>query len=72
MLFRSYPVIHGNMGEDGTVQGLFRLLNKPWIGSGVTSSGPIKCSSQIVDMFSDFARDVSIDPCMLCCCSCHV
>lgn len=34
-----YPVIHGNMGEDGTVQGLFRLLNKPWIGSGITSSG---------------------------------
>lgn len=33
-----YPVIHGNMGEDGTVQGLFRLLNKPWIGSGVASS----------------------------------
>ncbi|HJF29846.1 MAG TPA: D-alanine--D-alanine ligase, partial [Ligilactobacillus saerimneri] len=32
------PVIHGNMGEDGTVQGLFRLLNKPWIGSGITSS----------------------------------
>lgn len=33
-----YPVIHGNMGEDGTVQGLFRLLNRPWIGSGVASS----------------------------------
>ncbi len=34
-----YPVIHGNMGEDGTVQGLFRLLNKPYIGSGIASSG---------------------------------
>ena len=33
-----YPVIHGNMGEDGTVQGLFRLLNKPYIGSGIASS----------------------------------
>lgn len=33
------PVIHGNIGEDGTVQGLFRLLNKPWVGSGITSSG---------------------------------
>lgn len=32
------PVIHGNMGEDGTVQGLFRLLNKPWIGSGIAAS----------------------------------
>ena len=33
-----YPVIHGNMGEDGTVQALFRLLNKPYIGSGIASS----------------------------------
>lgn len=32
------PVIHGNMGEDGTVQSLFRLLNKPYIGSGIASS----------------------------------
>lgn len=32
------PVIHGNMGEDGTVQGLFRLINKPWVGSGIESS----------------------------------
>ncbi|MEK1441072.1 D-alanine--D-alanine ligase [Limosilactobacillus fermentum] len=33
-----YPVIHGNLGEDGTVQGLFRLLKKPYIGSGIASS----------------------------------
>ena len=32
------PVIHGNMGEDGTVQSLFRLLDKPYIGSGIASS----------------------------------
>jgi D-alanine-D-alanine ligase len=33
-----YPVIHGNLGEDGTVQGLFKLLRKPYIGSGVLGS----------------------------------
>lgn len=33
-----FPVIHGNLGEDGTVQGLFRLLKKPYIGSGITAS----------------------------------
>lgn len=33
-----YPVIHGNMGEDGTIQGLFKLLDKPYIGSDVRSS----------------------------------
>lgn len=32
------PVIHGNLGEDGTVQGLFRLLKKPYVGSGITAS----------------------------------
>lgn len=33
-----FPVIHGNLGEDGTVQGLFRLLKKPYVGSGIASS----------------------------------
>lgn len=33
-----FPVIHGNLGEDGTVQGLFRLLKKPYVGSGITAS----------------------------------
>ncbi|MDO4902833.1 MAG: D-alanine--D-alanine ligase family protein [Limosilactobacillus sp.] len=33
-----YPVIHGNLGEDGTVQGLFKLLNKPYIGSNIAAS----------------------------------
>lgn len=33
-----YPVVHGNLGEDGTLQALFRLLKKPHIGAGVTAS----------------------------------
>lgn len=33
-----YPVIHGNLGEDGTIQGLFKLLKKPYIGSGISAS----------------------------------
>jgi D-alanine-D-alanine ligase len=28
-----FPVVHGNLGEDGTLQGLFRLLQKPYIGA---------------------------------------
>lgn len=32
------PVIHGNLGEDGTVQALFRILKKPYVGSGITAS----------------------------------
>ncbi|WP_018132361.1 D-alanine--D-alanine ligase [Effusibacillus pohliae] len=32
------PVLHGPYGEDGTVQGLFELLNIPYVGSGVLAS----------------------------------
>ena len=33
-----YPVLHGPNGEDGTIQGLFTLINKPFVGSGVLGS----------------------------------
>ncbi len=32
------PLLHGPMGEDGTIQGLFELLDLPYVGSGVLSS----------------------------------
>ncbi len=33
-----FPVIHGPMGEDGTIQGLLELSGKPYVGSGVFAS----------------------------------
>ncbi|EHO48266.1 D-alanine--D-alanine ligase family protein [Lentilactobacillus kisonensis] len=33
-----FPIIHGNLGEDGTIQGLLRLLQKPYVGTGVLGS----------------------------------
>ncbi len=33
-----FPVLHGPMGEDGTVQGLFELAGIPFVGSGVMAS----------------------------------
>ncbi len=33
-----FPLIHGPMGEDGTVQGLFELAEIPYVGSGVLAS----------------------------------
>jgi D-alanine-D-alanine ligase len=33
-----FPVLHGPMGEDGTVQGLFELAGLPYVGAGVASS----------------------------------
>lgn len=33
-----FPVLHGPMGEDGTIQGLFEMMNKPYVGCGVLAS----------------------------------
>ena len=33
-----FPILHGLYGEDGTVQGLFELLKKPYVGCGVLAS----------------------------------
>lgn len=34
----AFPIIHGTMGEDGTLQGYFKILNLPFVGCGVLSS----------------------------------
>jgi len=33
-----FPVVHGSHGEDGTLQGLFELVNLPYVGTHVLSS----------------------------------
>jgi len=33
-----FPLLHGPFGEDGTVQGLFKLMGLPFVGSDVLSS----------------------------------
>lgn len=33
-----FPLIHGTNGEDGTLQGLFEMLDVPYVGSGVLGS----------------------------------
>jgi len=33
-----FPVLHGPNGEDGTIQGLLTLLQRPFVGSGVLGS----------------------------------
>jgi D-alanine-D-alanine ligase len=34
----AFPVVHGTWGEDGTLQGLFEMLDLPYVGAGVTAS----------------------------------
>ncbi|MEG0794703.1 MAG: D-alanine--D-alanine ligase family protein [Bacilli bacterium] len=33
-----FPVLHGIGGEDGSIEGLFTLLKKPYVGCGILSS----------------------------------
>ena len=33
-----FPVLHGLYGEDGSIQGLFKLLKKPYVGCGILAS----------------------------------
>lgn len=33
-----FPVLHGSFGEDGTVQGLLKLVDVPFVGAGVLGS----------------------------------
>ena len=34
----AFPLLHGTFGEDGTIQGLFEMLNIPYVGCGVLAS----------------------------------
>lgn len=33
-----FPVLHGTYGEDGTIQGLLKLANIPFVGAGILAS----------------------------------
>ena len=45
-----FPVLHGLGGEDGSIQGLFELLNVPYVGCGILASsvGMDKVYSKII------------------------
>jgi D-alanine-D-alanine ligase len=46
-----FPVLHGPMGEDGTVQGLFELADIPYVGAGVTASAVGMDKAVMKDVF---------------------
>jgi D-alanine-D-alanine ligase len=46
-----FPVLHGPMGEDGTVQGLFELADIPYVGAGVMSSAVGMDKAVMKDVF---------------------
>ena len=51
-----FPVLHGPFGEDGTVQGLLKLANVPFVGAGVLGSAV----GMDKDMMKRLLRDAKI------------
>jgi D-alanine-D-alanine ligase len=51
-----FPVLHGPFGEDGTVQGLLKLANVPFVGAGVLGSAV----GMDKDVMKRLLRDASI------------
>lgn len=47
-----FPVLHGNNGEDGTVQGLLELIDIPYVGNEVLSSSAGMDKVIMSDVFS--------------------
>lgn len=44
-----FPVLHGLYGEDGTIQGMLELINKPYVGCRVLSSSV--CMDKVYSKF---------------------
>ena len=51
-----FPILHGTFGEDGTIQGLFSLMDTPFVGSGVLGSS----IGMDKDVMRRLLRDASI------------
>ncbi len=53
-----FPVLHGEYGEDGTIQGLFELSHIPYVGMGVLASanGMDKIYSKMVFSSADIPQ----------------
>ena len=51
-----FPILHGPFGEDGTVQGLLKLANLPFVGAGVLGSAV----GMDKDVMKRLMRDASI------------
>jgi D-alanine-D-alanine ligase len=48
------PLLHGPMGEDGTVQGLLELAGVPYVGAGVLASALCMDKSAAKDMLAHY------------------
>ncbi len=52
-----FPIVHGTLGEDGSLQGLLRMANLPFVGSGVLGSAV----AMDKDVAKRLLRDAGLD-----------
>lgn len=52
-----FPIVHGTLGEDGSLQGLLRMANIPFVGSGVVGSA----ASMDKDVTKRLLRDAGLN-----------
>ena len=55
-----FPVLHGPMGEDGTVQGLFEVCDLPYVGCGVLASA-LAMDKELAKRVAD-AAGIAVSP----------
>lgn len=60
----AFPILHGAFGEDGIIQGLFKLANIPFVGAGVAGSAV----GMDKDIMNRLLRDANIPIANFICC----
>lgn len=60
-----FPVLHGTFGEDGTIQGLFEMMNVPYVGCGVLASAAAMDKAIAKQLFTA----AGVDTCRFVCAS---
>ena len=55
----AFPLLHGAYGEDGTIQGLFEMLDIPYVGSGVLASSVAMDKTFAKPIYADFGLNVA-------------
>lgn len=53
-----FPLVHGTMGEDGTLQGLLELAGLPYVGAGVLGSAVGMDKDMMKRVFRDYGLPV--------------
>ena len=54
-----FPLLHGAYGEDGTIQGMFEMLNVAYVGSGVLASSVAMDKTFAKPIYADFGLTVA-------------